>query len=76
MESTYLTRVRDRKISDFEEMKQSFFNNVMNETELNAYVKIARLELKDYMEKENDKSNARKIMYLTKFIFSTLIDAD
>lgn len=76
LESTYLTRVRDRKVSDFEKMKQSFFNKVMNETELNAYVKKARLELKDFMEKENDKSNAWKIMYLTKFIFSTLIDAD
>lgn len=76
LESNYLNRVRDRQISDFEEMKQLFFNNVMNETEFNAYVRKAKNELINFLEKENDKDYARRIMYLTKFIFSTLIDAD
>ncbi|MED1490523.1 CRISPR-associated helicase Cas3' [Bacillus smithii] len=76
LESKYLMRVRDKELAEFELTKQSFFEKVMTEKDFHDYVDKAAEELKEFLTKENSKNYAEKLMFLTKFIFSALIDAD
>ncbi|MDE3838816.1 CRISPR-associated helicase/endonuclease Cas3 [Bacillus methanolicus] len=76
LESKYLNRVRDKDLDEFEMAKQNFFEKVISETDFHDYVDKAAEELKDFLTKENSKNYAEKLMFLTKFIFSALIDAD
>ncbi|NDI36004.1 CRISPR-associated helicase Cas3' [Chengkuizengella sediminis] len=76
LESDYLKRVRDKKIIDFDKTKQYFFNYVMSEADFHEYVNKAVEELKQFNEKNSDEIFEKKLMFLTKFIFSALIDAD
>lgn len=76
LESNYLSRVRDKEITSFEMTKQYFFNNVMNEAEFNDYVENAATEVENFLTKESTEHNEKQLMFLTKFIFSALIDAD
>ncbi|MDI3312515.1 MAG: CRISPR-associated endonuclease Cas3'', partial [Thermoanaerobacterium sp.] len=76
LESKYLNRVRDKDLAEFEIAKQNFFEKVMSETDFYDYVDKAAAELKNFLTKEYSKSYEEKLMFLTKFIFSALIDAD
>lgn len=71
LESKYLYRVRDKEISEFDLSKDCFFRYVMSEEEFNEYVNIALIELKTFMDRTPTQT-----MFLTKYIFSALIDAD
>ncbi len=76
LNSNYLNRVRDKELVEFEETKKQFFEHVMTENDFYKYVDKAVSELKDFLTKEQSKSYEEKLMFLTKFIFSALIDAD
>lgn len=75
LESKYLIRVC-KDLEDFDRTKRLFFKKVMNEKEFDNYIQKAKEELINYLEMEDGKGYARKLMFLTKYIFSALIDAD
>lgn len=77
-DSPFLTRVRDKETPELKELsliQKRFFEEVMNETAFRSYVQEAVKELKKYIL-SSSKSVYDQSFYLTKFIFSTLIDAD
>lgn len=78
LESPYLRRVQknEQELKEFYRSKQCFFDHVMNEEEFRNYVSKAITELEDYMNKPYAGNSESKLMFLTKFIFSALIDAD
>ena len=78
LESDYLRRVRDKELMDFEVIRERFYTHVMSEKDFKEYVDHAVLELKEYLEKKStgQMSIETKLMFLTKVIFSMLIDAD
>ncbi|WP_059104782.1 CRISPR-associated helicase/endonuclease Cas3 [Shouchella shacheensis] len=71
LESNYLKRVRDKELCEFTTSMDCFFRYVMGEDEFYEYVGQALVELKEFMDK-----TPRQMMFLTKYIFSALIDAD
>ncbi|PER38991.1 CRISPR-associated helicase/endonuclease Cas3 [Bacillus thuringiensis] len=76
LESPYLNRVRDKKLSGFDVTQQFFFKHVMSERVFHEYVDKATEELESFLRKESPENTEKQLMFLTKFIFSTLIDAD
>ncbi|GIP53058.1 CRISPR-associated helicase Cas3' [Paenibacillus vini] len=77
LESKYLQRVRDKDdLSEFEWTEQLFFERVISEADFRLYVDKAAAELESYLYLETTASSETKLMFLTKFVFSTLIDAD
>ncbi|MFM1652549.1 CRISPR-associated helicase Cas3' [Brevibacillus sp. B_LB10_24] len=76
LESNYLQRVRDKVLEEYELIEHRFFKYVMSEVDFHHYVDEAAAELEAYMGKASSASTETKLMFLTKFIFSTLIDAD
>jgi CRISPR-associated endonuclease/helicase Cas3 len=76
LESDYLKRVRDKQLDEFNRIRENFFEHVMSERELLDYVDKASTELKNYLANDSAENWGRQLMFLTKFIFSALIDAD
>lgn len=76
LESNYLKRVRDKELAEFEQTKVHFFKHVITEEDFFEYVGLAAVELENFLVKDPSESNEKKLMFLTKFIFSALIDAD
>ncbi|WP_144499631.1 CRISPR-associated helicase Cas3' [Bacillus sp. FDAARGOS_235] len=76
LESPYLNRVRDKELKEFEMTKQYFFEYVMSEIDFHEYVEKATIELENFLHKDSPENAEKQLMFLTKFIFSTLIDAD
>ncbi|WP_243290912.1 CRISPR-associated helicase Cas3' [Bacillus sp. FJAT-47783] len=76
LESNYLNRVRDKELAEFELTKKYFFEYVMSESDFYEYVEKAAVELEHFLAKESSENNEKQLMFLTKFIFSALIDAD
>lgn len=76
LESKYLQRVRDKKDIGFEQSSKLFFEQVMNEVEFRRYVDQAAAELKQFLEIPSSFSREMKCMFLTKYVFSALIDGD
>lgn len=78
LESPYLKRVQksDAELKEFDNAKQCFFRYVISEREFQQYVSKATAELELYLTKEYAGNPESKLMYLTKFVFSALIDAD
>lgn len=76
LESDYLRRVKDKELNNFDKSVQLFYKNVMNETEFINYVENAALELKQLLISKKVKSIENTIMFLSKIVFSSLIDAD
>jgi CRISPR-associated endonuclease/helicase Cas3 len=73
-ESGYLDRVRDKPI-DYSQAKALFFEKVINERDFQRYVDEAVRELEAYIDPAA-KDNPAQLMFLTKYVFSALIDAD
>src|SRR5690625_3996346 len=71
IQSDYLRRVRDKELSEYPIAVERFFKEVMTEREFKQYVSIALLELEQFMD-----MSPTQIFFLTKYIFSCLIDAD
>ncbi|MBA4537254.1 CRISPR-associated helicase Cas3' [Bacillus aquiflavi] len=76
LQSNYLKRVRDKELSEFETTKRQFFAHVMSEADFQEYVNEAALEIKNFLAKESQQNYYKLLMFLTKFVFSALIDAD
>lgn len=76
LESPYLKRVKDKELCEYSLSKESFFLHVITEKDFARYVEEASKELKAFLLKDSTKSTEHKSMFLTKFIFSILIDAD
>ncbi|MGG5251942.1 CRISPR-associated helicase Cas3' [Neobacillus sp. SM06] len=76
LESNYLSRVRDKDLKNFEITKRIFFEKVMSEEYFHDYVDRAASELETFLARESSENNEKQLMFLTKFVFSSLIDAD
>ncbi|GER68667.1 CRISPR-associated helicase/endonuclease Cas3 [Weizmannia acidilactici] len=76
LELKYLNRVQNKKIEEFETAKANFFERVMDQSSFMNYVNQAEEELKQFIIQDPSKPLAHKLMFLTKYIFSALIDAD
>lgn len=76
LESKYLNRVREKVLPEFQKTTDLFFTEVMSEAELHDYVDKASKELEKYIMKEDPINSEKQAMFLTKFVFSALVDAD
>ncbi len=76
LESRFLYRVRDLDIEGFEDVVVLFYKHVMDKSTFFDYVNQATAELDQYMKREGEVDFELKLMYLSKFVFSALIDAD
>lgn len=78
LESNYLKRVRDKgsELKEFKRSVQLFFQYVISEKNFSDYVEQAAHELKNYLSQHARISNETKCTFLSKFVFSALIDAD
>ncbi|QHT63229.1 CRISPR-associated helicase Cas3' [Paenibacillus lycopersici] len=76
LRSPYLERTSQKHLKEFEQAKQCFFEHVLNEEAFRHYVAEACRELEAFLLKPSAINVEGKLMYLTKFIFSALIDAD
>ncbi|ALS21074.1 CRISPR-associated helicase/endonuclease Cas3 [Paenibacillus naphthalenovorans] len=76
LESPYLKRVQEKQLNEFDRSVQCFFDHVISEAEFHQYVSKALVELEAYLMKPFAGNDESKLMFLTKFIFSALIDAD
>lgn len=74
--SPYLKRVRDKEIEQFTLTKKMFFERVMTEQKFKHYISKAIKELHQFINKTTIDQRESYLMFLSKFIFSTLIDAD
>ncbi|WP_214798737.1 MULTISPECIES: CRISPR-associated helicase Cas3' [unclassified Exiguobacterium] len=73
-ESPFLKRVEMRALEEYELCKYRFFDEVMSESDLNRYVESAHLEMLEYFKRVGPNTSVST--FLTKFIFSVLLDAD
>ncbi|RFA33714.1 CRISPR-associated helicase/endonuclease Cas3 [Virgibacillus dokdonensis] len=76
LESKYLTRVRDKPLHEFDQMKENFFVNVMKKNKLDQYIEKATQELLPFIQNVPKEDTEKQLMFVTKFVFSALIDAD
>ncbi|GBF74459.1 CRISPR-associated helicase/endonuclease Cas3 [Paenibacillus sp. 598K] len=78
LESDYLRRVRDKSAEklDYDTAVGAFFEEVMSEAAFTAYIEQAIVELTQYMRKPSVLTSEQKLLFLDKYIFSALIDAD
>lgn len=77
LESPYLRRVRDKDdIVDYDLSVPLFFEQVMNKQDFQQYAEEAVQELCQFLDTPSSFSTEAKYMFLTKFVFSALIDAD
>lgn len=75
LESPYLRRVQEKELEEFEFSVDNFFNHIISREKFEQYINKASNELQQYLSDKNDRFGM-EMMFLTKFIFSTLIDAD
>ncbi|MCM3713998.1 CRISPR-associated helicase Cas3' [Alkalihalobacillus oceani] len=71
IESDFLKRIKEKNLPEYELAVERFFTDMITETDFKQYVAIALDELKQFMIMDPTQS-----FFLTKFIFSCLIDAD
>jgi CRISPR-associated endonuclease/helicase Cas3 len=75
LELPYFERVAKKELPEWSETKARFFQYTMDEESFRRYVMTAAEELRQFMVKSKGK-NTESLMFLTKYIFSMLIDAD
>lgn len=76
LESNYLNRVKDKELPEFENAKIAFYSNVMSEQNFHEYVSEAARELEVFLSESSTEDLEKNLMFLTKYIFSALVDAD
>lgn len=76
LNSEFLKRVRKSDLLEFSLSKEKFFEKVIKQAEFKQYVNQAAQELQDFLKKDKNISNEEKCMFLTKYIFSALVDGD
>ncbi|WP_409273811.1 CRISPR-associated helicase Cas3' [Neobacillus sp. SCS-31] len=75
-ESPYLYRVQQKELNQYEAARNHFFENVISEMDFQNYVNKAVEELNNLFVKTSSSLVEQQLMFLTKFIFSILIDSD
>ncbi|UOR13572.1 CRISPR-associated helicase Cas3' [Halobacillus amylolyticus] len=75
LSSDYLRRVKEKVIDDFRGMVEEFYTSTSSYKALEQKMKSSENELIDVI-KRNPQSQRLTLMFLTKYIFSCLIDAD
>lgn len=77
LETPYLRRVRDKEdVPEYEACTRLFFERVMDREAFEQYVEQAVQEMKAYLAIPSSFTMEMKYLYLTKYVFSALIDAD
>lgn len=76
LDSDFLRRMHKSDLVEFSLSIDSFFQKVMSKTDFNHYVSKALMELQSYLLKDKNRSIEEKALFLTKYVFSALIDAD
>ncbi|MED4473885.1 MULTISPECIES: CRISPR-associated helicase Cas3' [Bacillaceae] len=71
IKSDFLRRVRDKDLDEYSLAVERFFEEVITEKDFKQYVSNALDELMQFMD-----SSPTQIFFLTKYIFSCLVDAD
>lgn len=74
--SPYLKRVRDKELHEFPLTKEAFFRRVMSKKDFQNYLDHALEELQQFIQKTSLENREAELMFLSKYIFSALIDAD
>lgn len=74
-EKGFLHRVSVKEIKNFELTVEMFFEKVMSKPKFEQYVLQAVKELEQFIKSDNNQPYAN-IMFLTKYVFSALIEAD
>lgn len=74
--SPFLKRVGEKELPEFAETKEMFFEHVMTKEDFYSYVSKATDELNNFLKKVNPDELKFQVMFLSKYIFSCLIDAD
>lgn len=69
--SDFLRRVQEKEVPEYELAVKRFFNETMSKIDFFRYVSTALEELKEFSDK-----SPTQCFFLTKYIFSCLIDAD
>ena len=80
LESEFLRRTVEKELDSYSTAENYFFSEVMNESVFKKYVESAKKELVAFISPSNGGLSKERLpiilMYLTKTIFSILIDAD
>lgn len=79
LSSPFLTRVRDKEAPELAKMdtiSSLFFSKVISREAFADYVRKAIQEFDAYIASNKEDRLEKKVFFLTKFLFSTLIDAD
>ncbi|MBD1221873.1 CRISPR-associated helicase Cas3' [Virgibacillus halodenitrificans] len=77
LDSPYIRRVRDKdNFPDYLNAKRLFFEKCMPEEELQKYINKATDELKQFLHNTPPQKYEEQYMFLSKYVFSALIDAD
>src|SRR5690606_21693759 len=74
-EKGFLHRVSIKEINNFELTVDMFFEKVMSREHFQQYVSVAVQELEQFIQIDNSQIYPN-FMFLTKFVFSALIEAD
>lgn len=74
----YRTRVFEKELPEFDYIQQTFFDEIMSESELDTYITQANVELLSMVRILSSQRDAFNInlLFLSKFVYSCLIDAD
>lgn len=76
LESPFLRRVRDKELTNYDQANQLFFEKVTSEQTYKEYVTKAVGELEALLKHTSPENYPKTLHFITKFVFSTLIDAD
>jgi len=76
LELKFLDRIKDKELHNFEQAKLNFYSLVINEQEFDQYVEKALEEVTEFIKQINQPNYSAPIMFVTKYVFSSLIDAD
>ncbi|WP_366922649.1 CRISPR-associated helicase Cas3' [Metallumcola ferriviriculae] len=78
--STYMRRVKEKEINDIDRVKDNFFQLIAPLKSLTDDLQNSKNELTDVLTRNNKRSQSKNpyltMTFLTKYIFSCLIDAD
>jgi len=78
--SDYLNRVKEKAIEDFQIIVEAFHQQTLDREDFQDYVKQGVLELNNFLKQNINERNGQKffliLTFLTKYLFSCLIDAD
>jgi len=75
-ESPYLTRIQNKHIDDLDAITDCFHKLVLDREHFRRYVESAAQELAVFLTKPSSEDGRSRLMFLAKYVFSALIDAD